>query len=41
MKSKGFTSKTWVTREFPGTDHSEKAWRERLDIPVLFLLPKK
>jgi len=41
MKSKGFTSKIWVTREFPGTDHSEKAWRERLDIPVLFLLQKK
>ncbi len=41
MKGKGFTSKTWITREFPGTDHSEKAWRERLDIPVLFLLPKK
>ncbi|NUO02583.1 MAG: esterase family protein [Saprospiraceae bacterium] len=41
MKSKGFTSKTWVTREFPGTDHSEKAWRERLTIPVMFLLQKK
>jgi hypothetical protein len=23
---------------FPGADHSEKAWNERLDIPLVFLL---
>jgi len=38
MKVKGYTSKNWITREFPGEDHSEKAWRKRLEIPVVFLL---
>jgi hypothetical protein len=38
MKAKGWTSKNWMTREFVGEDHSEKAWRKRLDIPVTFLL---
>ncbi|HYD78513.1 MAG TPA: alpha/beta hydrolase-fold protein [Paucimonas sp.] len=28
----------WTTRFFPGTDHNEAAWRERLDIPLRFLL---
>jgi enterochelin esterase-like enzyme len=40
MKSKGFTDKSWVTKYFPGKDHSEKSWKERLEIPVLFLLKK-
>lgn len=38
MKAKGWTPKNWMTREFVGEDHSEKAWRKRLDIPVTFLL---
>ncbi len=28
----------WVTRKFPGADHSERAWRSRVDIPLSFLL---
>jgi enterochelin esterase-like enzyme len=28
----------WVSRVFPGAEHSEKSWRERLDIPLSFLL---
>jgi enterochelin esterase-like enzyme len=40
MQQKGFTEKQWITREFIGKDHSENAWRERLDIPLLFLLKK-
>jgi len=40
MKQKRYTHKTWVTKKFTGADHSEKAWRERLDIPVTFLLGK-
>ena len=40
MKSSGWTSKHWMTREFPGEDHSEKAWNKRLDIPLGFLLGK-
>ncbi|MBI3792807.1 MAG: alpha/beta hydrolase [Gemmatimonadetes bacterium] len=28
----------WVTRVFPGADHSERAWRVRVDVPLTFLL---
>lgn len=28
----------WMTKVFVGGDHNEKAWRERLDIPLRFLL---
>jgi len=40
MKEKGFGPKSWTTRYFPGKDHSERAWNERLHIPLLFLLGK-
>jgi enterochelin esterase-like enzyme len=40
MKAKGFTASNWMTKFFPGKDHSEVSWRERLDIPLLFLLKK-
>lgn len=40
MKAKGFSDKNWVTKYFPGKDHSEKSWNERLDIPLQFLLKK-
>ena len=38
MKAKGFTEENWVTKYFPGKDHSEKAWNERFHIPLEFLL---
>ena len=38
MKEKGYTSKNWMTKEFVGADHSEKSWKERFQIPLLFLL---
>jgi enterochelin esterase-like enzyme len=38
MKQKGFNEKNWMTRYFPGDDHTEKSWRRRLEIPMLFLL---
>ncbi len=28
----------WITRKFPGAEHSERAWRERVHLPLLFLL---
>lgn len=28
----------WITREFPGAEHSERSWSERLRIPLSFLL---
>lgn len=38
MKNKGYAEDNWITRYFPGEDHSEKAWRKRLNIPMEFLL---
>lgn len=38
MKSKGFNSESWLTKYFPGENHSEKAWNKRLNIPLEFLL---
>lgn len=40
MKAKGFTSKNWQTKYFPGENHSEQAWNARLYIPMVFLLQK-
>ncbi len=40
MKSKGYDTSNWITKEFPGEDHSENAWKKRFDIPVRFLLGK-
>jgi predicted alpha/beta superfamily hydrolase len=30
----------WVTRKFDGEEHSEKSWRKRVDIPLVFFLHK-
>jgi len=38
MIQKGYTSKNWMTREFPGEEHSEVAWAKRLHVPLEFLL---
>jgi predicted alpha/beta superfamily hydrolase len=38
MKQKGFTVKNWITKFFPGQNHSEKSWNSRLSIPLIFLL---
>ena len=38
MQQKGFTEKSWMTKFFPGQDHSEGSWRSRFDIPLQFLL---
>ncbi|HYY98405.1 MAG TPA: alpha/beta hydrolase-fold protein [Pyrinomonadaceae bacterium] len=31
---------SWVTRKFEGEEHSEKSWRKRVDIPLVFFLHK-
>lgn len=28
----------WITRRFPGAEHSERSWRDRVDLPLAFLL---
>jgi predicted alpha/beta superfamily hydrolase len=39
MKSAGYTEgRDWVTRKFPGAEHSEKSWRQRVEVPLQFLL---
>lgn len=38
MREKGFNNANWKTLLFPGKDHSEKSWAERLSIPLEFLL---
>lgn len=40
MIAKGFTKKNWTTTFFPGKDHTENSWRDRFEIPLLFLLKK-
>jgi predicted alpha/beta superfamily hydrolase len=38
MIKKGYSEKIWVTIEFLGEDHTERAWTKRLNIPMRFLL---
>ncbi len=41
MRQHGYTTgEDWVTLRFDGADHSPRAWRERLHIPLKFLLAK-
>lgn len=40
MVEKGYNERSWMTRYFPGENHSEEAWNKRLDIPLEFLLKK-
>jgi predicted alpha/beta superfamily hydrolase len=40
MTEKGFTADNWQTKFFPGENHSEESWAERLHIPLEFLLRK-
>jgi len=38
IKARGYDASNWLTKEFPGEDHSETAWHRRLHIPLEFLL---
>jgi hypothetical protein len=39
MRRAGYTEgRDWVTRVFPGAEHNERAWRARVDEPLVFLL---
>ncbi len=40
MRKKGYNHTNWMTKEFAGEDHSEKAWSNRLNIPLTFILRK-
>jgi predicted alpha/beta superfamily hydrolase len=39
MPAHGYVEgRNWITRKFEGAEHSERAWRERVDVPLVFLL---
>jgi predicted alpha/beta superfamily hydrolase len=39
MKGAGYTAGTnWITKSFPGEEHSERAWKKRVHEPLKFLL---
>jgi hypothetical protein len=39
MQAAGYQrGKDWITRKFVGAEHSERAWRARVDVPLRFLL---
>jgi hypothetical protein len=38
MRDKGYTDLNYASRIFPGADHDEAAWAERLAIPLAFLV---
>ena len=39
LRAAGYTDgQDWITRKFPGEEHSEKSWRQRVDLPLEFLL---
>lgn len=40
MKAKRYNTSNWLSKFFPGQNHSEPAWHSRVDIPLLFLLKK-
>lgn len=40
MQDLGYNESNWLTRYFPGADHSEISWQKRLDVPITFLLNK-
>lgn len=40
LKRHGYNTSNWISKRFPGTDHSENAWSARLNFPLTFLLGK-
>ncbi len=38
LARKGYIEGKGLSRFYPGADHSEKAWKARLDVPLVFLL---
>ncbi|MTI20250.1 alpha/beta hydrolase [Fulvivirga sp. RKSG066] len=41
MIDKGYDRSSWMTKYFPGENHSENAWSKRLNVPLEFLFEKK
>ncbi|OON64546.1 hypothetical protein B0920_00625 [Massilia sp. KIM] len=41
VRERGYTDANFLSRVFDGADHSENAWAERLEHPLLFLLGRR
>lgn len=41
VRDRGYTDANYMSRVFTGTGHNEKAWAERLEIPLVFLMGKQ
>ncbi len=41
MQAHGYSSSQWETRKFEGADHSENSWKQRLHVPLKFLLGER
>ncbi|HZI19311.1 MAG TPA: alpha/beta hydrolase-fold protein [Pyrinomonadaceae bacterium] len=42
MRAAGYREgRDWVTRKFEGAAHDERAWRDRLEVPLIFLLGRR
>lgn len=41
LRQRGYTpGQDWLTRKFPGAEHNEASWQQRLHIPLRFLLQR-
>lgn len=38
LRLNGYSGSSWKTIKFEGKNHSESSWRERLEIPIVFLV---
>jgi predicted alpha/beta superfamily hydrolase len=40
LKSKGYSKKNWITKEYTGAEHNEKAWQSRFHDVLKFVMPR-
>ena len=40
LKSKGYSKRNWITKEYPGAEHNEKAWQTRFPDVLKFVMPR-
>lgn len=41
MRHKKINDNLWLSKFYPGTDHSEKSWSQRFAVPLIFLFGQK
>lgn len=37
VRDRGYTDRNFMSRVYPGADHSENSWAKRVDVPLVFL----